>query len=58
MEMVARIQIINNKLSAEPEWPSGIQRCTHRTNGHGFEPWPKPSPVLVDMPASMWIERA
>ena len=36
---------------------SGIQRCARRTDGHGFEPRPKPPPMLVDMSASTWIKK-
>ena len=36
---------------------SGIQRCVRRTNGRGFEPWPKPPPMLVDTYASTWIKK-
>ena len=29
-----------------------------RTDGRRFERWPEPPPMLVDLSASMWIEKA
>ena len=40
-------------VGAEPKWPSGIQHCPLHTDGHWFEPQPKPPPMIVDMSASM-----
>ena len=42
---------------SKPEWLSGLQHCSHYTNGHGFEPWPEPPPMLADMSAGMWVSR-
>ena len=34
---------------AQPKWPSGVQHCARYTDGWGFEPQPKPPPMLMDM---------